>query len=161
MSPTVVSLSKEGPGRQPAVRLGLRLVGSLSQAAAERLTQARRTQGFASLDDLARRAGLDARDLQALAQADALQSLSGHRRQQLWIAAGQERIDANALLADAPIVERANEQPELFEAPEGEAITLDCGATGLTLRRDPLALLRNRLNQRGWKSADQLASLKH
>ena len=146
-------------GKHPAVRLGLRLVGALTQAAAERLTQARRTQGFASVDDLARRAQLDARDLQSLAQADALQSLAGHRHRQLWVAAGQERIDNNTLLADAPIVERAAEQPDLFEAAEGEAIALDYAATGLTLRRHPLALLRSRLNQRGWRSAEQLAQL--
>ena len=142
------------------MRLGLRLVSTLSQAAAERLTQARRAQGFASIDDLARRAQLDARDLQSLAQADALQSLAGHRRRALWTAAGQERIDTTTLLADAPIVERAQEQPDLFEAPEGEAITLDYAATGLTLRRHPLALLRSRLAQRGWRSAEQLAHLK-
>ena len=146
-------------GKHPAVRLGLRLVSTLSQAAAERLTQARRTQGFASVDDLARRAQLDARELQALAQADALQSLAGHRRRQLWTAAGQERVAPDGLLTNAPIVERAHEQPDLFEAPEGEAITLDYAATGLTLRRHPLALLRSRLNQRGWRSAEQLAQL--
>ena len=150
---------REQGGKHPAVRLGLRLVSTLSQAAAERLTQARRTQGFASVDDLARRAGLDARELQALAQADALQSLAGHRRRQLWAAAGQERIDTTALLANAPIVERAQEQPDLFEATEGEAVTLDYAATGLTLRRHPLALLRSRLNKRGWRSAEQLALL--
>ena len=65
-----------------------------------------------------------------------------------------------ALLANAPIIERAHEQPDLFEAAEGEAIALDYAATGLTLRRHPLALLRSRLAQRGWKSADQLAQLK-
>jgi error-prone DNA polymerase len=146
-------------GAHPAVRLGLRLVGTLSQAAADRLAQARRVSGFASVDDLARRAQLDARDLQALAQADALQSLAGHRRRQLWTAAGQERPD-DALLAEAPIVERAHEQPDLFEASEGEAIALDYAATGLTLRRHPLALLRQRLAQRGWRSAEQLAQLK-
>jgi error-prone DNA polymerase len=145
---------------QPAVRLGLRLVSSFTQAAAKRLVQARRAQGFASVDDLARRAQLDARDLQALARADALQSLAGHRRHQLWAAAGQERFDGDSLLATAPIVERAHEQPDLFEAAEGEAIALDYATTGLTLRRHPLALLRSRLNQRGWKSAEQLAQLK-
>ena len=98
--------------------------------------------------------------MQALAQADALQSLAGHRRLQLWTAAGQERIDTKALLADTQIVESAHEQPDLFEAPEGEAITLDHAATGPTLRRHPLALLRERLARRGWRSADQLAQLK-
>jgi error-prone DNA polymerase len=146
-------------GAQPAVRLGLRLVAGFPQASAERLMAARRTSGFASVDDLARRAQLDARDLQCLAQADALQSLAGHRRRQLWSAAGQGRPE-KALLADAPIVERAHEQPSLFEAPEGEAIALDYRATGLTLRRHPLALLRAKLARRGWKSADELAQLK-
>ena len=89
---------------------------------------------------MARRAQLDARDPHALAQADALQSLAGHRRRQLWTAFGQERIDTSTLLADAPIVERAAEQPDLFEAPEGEAIALDYAATGLTLRRQHLGL---------------------
>ncbi len=144
---------------QPAVRLGLRMVSGLAQAAADRIAQARRTSGFASIDDLARRAQLDPRDLQLLAHADALQSLAGHRRTQLWAAAGQGRPE-RALLADAPIVERAQEQPSLFEAPEGEAIALDYAATGLSLRRHPLALLRNKLAKRGWKSAEQLAQLK-
>ncbi len=146
-------------GAQPAVRLGLRLVKGLSQAAAERLVQARRISAFAGVEDLARRAALDARDLQCLAHADALQSLAGHRRRQLWSAAGQGRPE-KSLLADAPIVERAHEQPSLFEAPEGEAIALDYQATGLTLRRHPLALLRDRLARRGWKSAQQLAQTK-
>ena len=155
------TLERSGDGgKHPAVRLGLRLVGSLTQAAAERLTQARRVQGFASVDDLARRAQLDARDLQSLAQADALQSLAGHRRRQLRTATGQERIDNTTLLAAAPIVEPVHEPPDLFEAPEGEAIALDYAATGLTLRRHPLALLRSRLAQRGWRSAEQLAQLK-
>jgi error-prone DNA polymerase len=145
-------------GAQPAIRLGLRLVGGLSQAAAERLMQARRISAFAGVDDLARRAALDARDLQCLAHADALQTLAGHRRRQLWSAAGQGRPE-KALLADAPIVERAHEQPELFEAPEGEAIALDYQATGLTLRRHPLALLRDKIARRGWKSSQQLAQM--
>jgi error-prone DNA polymerase len=145
-------------GTQPAVRLGLRLVAGFAQASAERLVQARRISAFASVDDLARRAGLDAHELQTLAQADTLASLAGHRRRQLWTAAGQGRPE-RALLADAPIVERALEQPELFEAPEGEAIAFDYASTGLTLRRHPLALLRGRLSRRGWKSADQLTRL--
>jgi error-prone DNA polymerase len=145
-------------GAQPAIRLGLRLVSGLSQAAAERLMQARRISAFVSVDDLARRAPLDARDLQCLAHADALQSLAGHRRRQLWSAAGQGRAE-KALLADAPIVEAAHEQPSLFEAPEGEAIALDYQATGLTLRRHPLALLRDRIARRGWKSSQQLAQM--
>jgi error-prone DNA polymerase len=147
---------REDGGEQPAVRLGLRLVAGFAQASAERLVQARRVQGFASVEDLARRSALEPHELQTLARADALASLAGHRRAQLWRAAGQSRPE-KALLADAPIVERPQEQPSLFEAPEGEAIALDYAATGLTLRRHPLALLRSRLARRGCQSAEQLA----
>jgi error-prone DNA polymerase len=141
----------------PSVRLGLRLIDGLPQAAALRIMRARRECAFTDLADLATRAQLDARDLQNLARADALQSIAGHRRQQLWQAAGQER--GQALLAAAPIAERAHEQPDLFEAPESEAIALDYASLGLTLRRHPLALLRERLAKRGWKSAAQLMQL--
>jgi DNA polymerase III alpha subunit len=134
------------------------MVSGFAQASALRLMDARRVRAFANVDDLARRAQLDGRDLQTLAHADALQALAGHRRRQLWAAAGQGRPE-KALLADAPIVEAAHEQPDLFEAPEGEAIALDYQATGLTLRRHPLALLRDKIARRGWKSSAQLAQL--
>jgi len=143
---------------QPAVRLGLRMVAGFSQEAAERLMQARRVRAFTDVDDLARRARLDARELQLLAQADALRSLAGHRRRQLWAAAGQEL--PRALLADAAPRETDAEQPLLAEAPEGEAIALDYAATGLSLRRHPLALLRPRLARRGWKSAEELKAVR-
>jgi DNA polymerase III alpha subunit len=141
-------------GAQSAIRLGLRLVGGLAQTAAERIVQARGEVGFASLPDLARRAGLEAAELQTLARADALQSLAGHRRQQVWGAAGEQRT--TRLLKEAPAREAALRLPA---APEGEEITLDYAATGLTLRRHPLALLRPQLAARRWRSADQLATL--
>jgi error-prone DNA polymerase len=146
-----------GAAGQPAVRLGLRLIVSFPEAAALRLMQARSERAFADIDDLARRAALDARELQTLARADALLPLAGHRRRQLWSAAGQDR--PRALLAEAPVRESAAEQPELPLAPEGEAIVLDYASTGLTLRRHPLALLRERLARRGWRSASELAQL--
>ncbi|EJE51235.1 DNA-directed DNA polymerase III PolC [Acidovorax sp. CF316] len=128
------------PLPQPAVRLGLRLVGSLEQGAAERLVVARAQGPFASTEDLALRARLNHQDMQILAAADALARLSGHRRQQMWDASAQHA--APALLRDVPV----NEAPlQLPEAPEGEEILFDYAATGLTLRRHPLALLRGRL----------------
>ena len=144
---------------QPAVRLGLRLVSGLHANAAKRLLQARAQVPqtcFASTEDLALRAGLDRHDLQALAAADALAALSGHRRQQMWDAAAQHR--APALLRHAPV----NEAPlELPQAPEGEEIVFDYAATGLTLRRHPLALLRPRLQRWRLLTALQLQTVPH
>ena len=140
---------------QWAVRLGLRLVARLSRAGAERLVQERAAGGaFASTEELARRAQLSRQDLQALAAADALRALSGHRRRQMWDAAAQ--LGAQGLLRAAPVHEDA---PALAPAPEGEDITLDYAATGLTLRRHPLALLRARLQRMDVRTALQLRAL--
>ena len=56
----------EGESR-PAVRLGLLMVKGLSQAGAERIVAARRQAPFVGAEDLARRAGLDRRDLRTFA----------------------------------------------------------------------------------------------
>ncbi|WP_144328797.1 error-prone DNA polymerase, partial [Tepidimonas charontis] len=72
------------PPQRPAVRLGLRLVCGLGEATARRIVAARQQRPFADLDDLAQRARLDRAALQALAQADALRTLAGHRRAQWW-----------------------------------------------------------------------------
>lgn len=143
-----------GEGARPAVRLGLRLVGSLSKAGGRRIPQARQQGPFAGTEDLALRAGLDLKDLNALAAGDALQSLAGHRRQQVWEAAAQRR--APALLQDAPVNEEALVLPA---APEGEEIVFDYGSLGLTLRRHPLALLRPRLARMKLLNARQLHDL--
>ena len=125
---------------QPAVRLGLRLVGGLSRQAAQRIVMARANEPFMDVDDLARRADLDQADMRTLASADALMSLAGHRRQQVWEASALHR--APALLREAPVHE---DWLALPDAPEGEEIVFDYASLGLTLRRHPLALLRPRL----------------
>ena len=140
----------DAPGH-PVVRLGLRLVSGLSKEEAQRISATRSEQPFTSTEDLALRAQLDRQALQHLAAGDALQSLAGHRRQQVWDASALQA--APAILRRAPVNESAL---QLDEAPEGEAIVWDYTSTGLTLRRHPLALLRERLNQRRFMTAEQL-----
>ncbi len=126
---------------QPAVRLGFNMVSGLSRAAAIRIEQARtgrdRDRPFADTAELGLRAQLTRHELQALAAANALQALAGHRRQALWQAlAGAPDRD---LLKPAPI----REQPLALAPPsEAENILDDYRALGLTLGRHPLALLR-------------------
>jgi error-prone DNA polymerase len=144
------------PNLRPPVRLGLRLVGSLSEAGAHRIMQARAQRPFDNVEDLALRAQLDLKDLNALAAADALQSLAGHRRQQVWEASAQQK--APGMLREAPI----NEPPlALPEAKEGEEIFFDYAAMGFTLRRHPVALLRSRLARMKLMSAAELHDLPH
>ena len=141
---------------QPAVRLGLQQVVGLGEAVARRIVAARRERPFADVHDLARRAALDARTLDQLAAADALASLAGHRRAQTWQAAALHR--APALLADAPVHEAAL---TLHAPPEAEDIVFDYAATGLTLRRHPLALLRPRLAAQRLQTAAELRAAPH
>jgi len=138
---------------QPAVRLGLQLVSGLAEASAARLVQARNIAAFRSTEDLARRARLDSTDMNALAAADALQSLSGHRRQQVWDASALHR--SPPLLVDAPVHEDGLALPE---AEEGEEILHDYDSLGLTLRRHPVALLRPWLDRHRAMSSALLAS---
>ncbi len=141
---------------QPAIRLGLRMVSGLQEPVARRMVQERTKAAFLSTQDLALRCQLDAGDLKALASADALQALSGHRRQQVWDAAALR--PAPALLQGIPI----EEDVLAFEpAPEGEEVVFDYAALGLTLRRHPLQLLRAQLSQKKLLSAAQLAQAPH
>lgn len=124
----------------PAVRLGLRLIDQLPASTAKHIEHIRQQAPFTSAEDLALRCNLDTTAMKQLAAADALNSLEGHRRQQLWQAAAPMR--SSALLHDAPIHEAGL---ELAAAAEPEAIHWDYAALGLSLRRHPMALLRERL----------------
>ncbi|MBL8327913.1 MAG: error-prone DNA polymerase [Rubrivivax sp.] len=139
------------PGNTPdaqgllPVRLGLSRIGGLAEAAAQRLVAARIQAPFDSAEDLARRAQLDARELQLLAQADALQPLTGHRRQAAWAVAG---VDTRA----TPMLRRTrtHEASATLAPADAAGETLaDYRATGLSLKNHPLALLREQL--RGFK----------
>jgi error-prone DNA polymerase len=146
--------SEPGPDSQPAVRLGLRMVSGLAEAAAQRIVAARTEGLFRTTEDLALRAGLDQGDLKALASADALRALSGHRRQQVW--------DASALKPAPPLLKEVPVDEDWLELPaagEGEEVVFDYASTGLSLRRHPVALLREQLAGMRLLSAAQLHDL--
>lgn len=125
----------------PVVRLGLGQVAGLSEQAGRRIEEARRQAPFTSVQDLAVRAGLDRREMNALAAANALEPLSGERRQAQWQSALQTPA---GLLREARIEE--SRHPSLPAMSEGEHIVSDYRSLGLTLGRHPLALLRARLD---------------
>jgi error-prone DNA polymerase len=147
------SLEPVGPhvSFQPAVRLGLRMVSGLSKAVAERIVHQRGIAAFSSTQDLALRCALDVGDLRALASADALLSLSGHRRQQVWDASALRL--SPALLQGVPVEEEAL---VLEAAAEGEEVVFDYAALGLSLRSHPMALLRAQLTPKRLLTAEQM-----
>lgn len=143
---------------QPAIRLGLRLVKGLRYEGAISLLQARRDAAFLDMQDLILRASLPRDDMRALAKADALRGLLGHRRQALWQALGTEALRHDAVIG--PSVETP--QPDLFTcANEAQEIIEDYANTGLTLRRHPLALLRPLLSRRRLFPASVIAHAPH
>ncbi|HRP94700.1 MAG TPA: error-prone DNA polymerase, partial [Rhodocyclaceae bacterium] len=137
----------------PAVRLGLRLVKGIGQAVAERIVAARAVRTFASVDDLAACARLDAAELKKLAAAGALAGLAGHRRQALWQAAGS--APDPGMLHGAPIRETA---AQLVRPTESEELLADYARLGFTLGRHPLALLRARLAAMRFVTAAEVAA---
>jgi error-prone DNA polymerase len=151
-----VDATLEDLPHEPAVRLGLRLISGLKGSSAERIVAARALQPFDGAEDLSRRANLEQHEMKLLAAADALTSLSGHRRQQVWDAAALHAPPP--LLRDAPVDEDILELPE---APEGEEIVFDYKSLGLSLRRHPMELLRERLAVMRFQSSAQLQDLRN
>jgi error-prone DNA polymerase len=149
-----------GPAGQPAVRLGLMQVSGLAEAAGQRIVEARRCAPFSDVHDLAHRAQLDRGDMARLAAADALSALTGHRRRALWGVLGLDSGAARRapLTSGLPVTER---QVELLPPTEGQDIVADYDATGLTLRRHPLAPLRERLDRMQLWTARRIADARH
>jgi error-prone DNA polymerase len=140
---------------QPTIRLGLREVKGLSEAAANAIAAARARRAFTDLQDLRQRAGLDEKTCKALAEADALKSLVGHRHQARWSVAGLER--RRPLLPGSPVEDELD-----LPAPRiGEEILSDYRATGLSLASHPMALLRPQLDARRIRNSRDLRETRH
>ncbi|MFM0382752.1 error-prone DNA polymerase [Paraburkholderia dipogonis] len=146
----------EGRSTRAPVRLGMSLVRGLKEEAAARIELARAVRPFADVSDLARRAQLDRKDLQALAAADALRSLAGDRRAALW--------HAVAAVPDRDLLRGATDDdatPVLAPMTEGQQIASDYRTLGLTLGRHPLELLRPRLLAQRLLPASTLAGFRN
>jgi error-prone DNA polymerase len=150
-------MEKEGGTPRYPVRLGFDRIGGLSKEAAERIVAARAQAPFETPEDLARRAALDARDLELLAQADALQSLTGHRHQAAWSVKGID-TQPTAMLRQT----RVHEASALLQAPTAAEETMaDYRALGLSLKKHPLALLRKQLEACHVQTATVLRGYPH
>ena len=137
-----------------ALRLGLDRVAGLSASARAAIPVARSARAFENLSDLAVRAGLGRRDLDALVAADACRGLAGERPHAHWAADGvqpplplfatdEPGVDEPGV--DEPGVDEPGASaPDLAAPTEGQSVVADYRSLGLTLRRHPLALLRPR-----------------
>jgi len=141
---------------QPAIRLGLRIVKGLSVSGATALLAARNKVLFQSLADLKQRSQLNRKDMHALANSNALSSLSGHRFQARWEAEG---IQPSSPLLPSNLQQ---ESPTLLTPPtQGQNTHEDYRSTGLTLGQHPMLLLRNHPAIKGCKTHRDLYDLNH
>ena len=150
-----------GDGQRLAVRLGLRMVKGLSNDDAARIVAHRAATPYGGIEELWRRAGVPAAALERLAEADSYQSLGLDRRQALWAIRGL----ADAALPLFVAADRGGQpEPELVEPPvllmpmtAGGEVVEDYGSTGLSLRRHPVAFLRDELASRKMTTCAELA----
>ncbi len=126
-----------------ALRLGFRQIGGFKEEWGRKIEAARAAGGpFASIEHLARRAGLPSRALQLLADADACRSLGQDRRQALW-EVRRTPTDELPLFAAARARELGEEPDIALKAMTlGEHVAADYQTHRLSLKAHPLKLLR-------------------
>lgn len=130
----------------PAVRLGLGSVRTLGDEVAERIEAERAAHGpYADMPDLARRVGLTAAQLEALATADAFAGFGLTRRQALW-AAGAAAQDRPGRL---PGTVTGTAPPTLPGMEAVDRLVADVWATGLSPESHPARFIRDRLEALG------------
>ena len=143
----------EPPNRH--LRLGLRLIQGLSASSAENLHNNRPAEGYRSTAELRHLAGLNPRDMELLAGANAMPAFTTNRHQAYWQLLEHER-PAELFAKETA----AHYQPEhcyqLPEPTEGQNVLADYASQGLTLQRHPLALLREQGHLKFCLSAEQL-----
>ena len=140
---------------QPAIRLGLRQLAGCSETAARAIMAARAQRPFSDVADLCRRARLEGKVRQALADGGALSALAGNRNAARWAVAGIEQ--AVPLLPGSPA-----EDAVVLPAPvAAEEMLSDYRMSGLTLGPHPLALLRPQLQRERALDSRQLRGLPH
>ncbi|GAA1154018.1 error-prone DNA polymerase [Nocardioides aquiterrae] len=131
-----------------AVRLGLDSVRGISTEVAARIVAAREERPFADHADLSRRAGLDARQLEALATSGAFDGTGLSRRQALWNAGWTETEE------HLEGIRVAGPAPTLPDMDDVEITMADMWATGITPGGHPFEHLRPQLRAAGIKSVE-------
>jgi error-prone DNA polymerase len=165
-----------------SLRLGLRYVKGLQQAAGEALVRARKERPFHSISDLAWRVPqLSKADFQVLARIGALNQVgreyfqgrifadgSGLQEESSWTPKELHRRDAlwqsqkaaqpvGPLLAGIPSPDIAS---PLRRMTTEERLVADYGGTGLSIDHHPMFYRRQELRAKGAKTAQELAHMR-
>jgi error-prone DNA polymerase len=135
-----------------ALRHGFRLIKGLGEVAARTIEVERARRRFSSLDDLVRRGRLKKNEVEALAEAGALETLVEGRRHALWKARAPR---VNGLFSGVDVAE-----PEVALAALApvEQLLLDYDRKGLSIDDHPMRHLRKRLARRRVSTMEALQS---
>ena len=154
-----------------SLRLGLRYVRGLQQAAGEALVCARRENPFTSITDLALRVPqLSKADFQVLSRIGALNRVGQecqnglpdfmlrktlHRRDALW----QSQKAAQPVGPLLSEISELDTPSPLLRMSTDERLVADYNGTGLSIDHHPMFYRRRELRQSGVKSARELAAM--
>jgi error-prone DNA polymerase len=154
----------------PAVRLGFRQVKGMKVEHATLISELRKRRGrFTSVSQFHRITSLPVSTLRRLAEADAFGSLGLSRRQALWqvLRLKDEEFPLFDTPASSPsclrdfVVPPSSELDEpaviLPAMPLGQEVMTDYATSGMSLKRHPVALLREDLSKRQIITAAELA----
>lgn len=128
------------------LRLGFRQIKGIREAAGLAIERARREAPFADMVDLVRRTGLKKNEVEAFAEAGALEVLVAGRREALW-QAHAPRVEG---LFEGLEIERRggagpDEQLSLPTLAPSEQLVLDYSRVGLSISDHPMRYIRRRL----------------
>tara|TARA_Y100000052_G_scaffold13882_1_gene13386 strand:- start:42454 stop:46101 length:3648 start_codon:yes stop_codon:yes gene_type:complete len=141
------------------IRLGFRQVTGLREDEIEALIAAR-GEGYESVEDIRRRAGISRRAVELLAAADAFGSIDKNRREALWDVRGEAADKALPLFAAADAREQGGEaKVELPEMPASEHVVQDYQTTNLSLKAHPMSFLRARYSKERIRSTAEAVAL--
>jgi error-prone DNA polymerase len=139
-----VDVDDRGSGEGPMLRLGMRQIKGMGEAAARGIVAARSESPLRDLSDLVRRAHLKKNEVEALAEAGALDRLVPQRREALWRARAPR---APGLFDDLSV--EADTDVGLPPLAPVEQLILDYGRLGLSLNDHPMKHIRPRLGSTG------------
>ena len=143
-------------GLQPlALRLGLRYVRGLRREAAELLLAAREHQPFSDVQDVVQRTEIDRGSLERIADAGALRSLEGARRDAVWQVLGWTKERGQTLA-----LKNAAKEPTFDTLEAFDEIAWDYRTTATSALGHPLATLRTQLDALRLPDAERIRGMR-
>ena len=142
-----------------AIRLGFRLVKGLSDGAIQSLIQQRPNEGFSHSSQL-KKLGISSKDIQALASANALQTIAGNRYESRWQLMNNE--DEIPLLKESGYkLDDMTIESQLFQPSEFDMLNEDYASVGLSLNQHPITLLEKAGELEKFIHANELVNKPH